>query len=267
MGIFGDLISALTTPSQSKKIDYTWLLFGAKGSGKHEFLATIAQEYECVEGTTHAKDFEDEWKTSFQAEIESDDEGNPPIELNLNCLLLEPDSNEPHKMVDGASRFTKEINLFSQDRVFPCFFINLEEFFKNEDAELELLFAQILFYWRFVYSVCMHGHYESDFDSDMMESMNDPDAWCEVPTDFSSISIFATHLDKVSAKGNEAIKKKLSARVTKMESKMSRSVFGELFDDLNKKTKSKWFFVDLFHTKMRKAAFSSFMQISHPDEE
>ncbi len=267
MGLFGDLISALTTPTQSMKIDYTWLLFGAKGSGKHEFLATIAQEFDCVEGSTHAKDFEDEWQKSFQTEIDNDDDSNGSVELNLNCLLLEPDSNEPHKMVDGASRFTKKINLFLQDRVFPCFFINLEKFFKNEEAELQLLFAHMLFYWRFVYSVGKHGHYECDFDSDMMEAMNDDIAWGEMPRGFSNFYIFATHLDKVSVKGNEAIKKKFSAAVKKMEGKVSRSVFGELFDDFDKKTEGACFYVDLFHAKMRKAAFAHFMQITHPDEE
>ena len=262
MGLFGDLISALTTPSQSKKVDFMWLLFGAKGSGKHEFLATIAQEYGCVEGIPHAKDFEDEWQKSFQTEIANDDEdGNMPIELNINCLLLEPNGNDAPNAVENAKNFTTSNHLYSQDRIFPCFFINLEKFVQNEEAELQLLFAQMLFYWRLVYSFGCYGHFDH-FDADFMESMNDEDAWAEIPKDLhKEIYLFATHLDKISADKRESAKKKFYSAFGRMQNKASSSVFGELFKVMFEKMEITVFYEDLFHSKSRTAAFSRFLDV------
>ena len=254
MGLFdfiGDVVSELTT-SGKKHYSFSWVIFGGKGAGKHELLATIAYCEDFLEGFPHAKNFADIWQKSFSKE---DDEG---LVTKMEVLLLEPDSQEPQRMLKNAKKHIKILG--NGDFDFPCFLVNFKQFLQDGALVLHTLFAQYLFFWRAILERSYTGQYNGEFDPDYMDSV--ASEYFDEGFNDSSFkwNLILTHLDEIPEKNLERSKKKFLKSYEKAKEEALNSTFGNLFEQIFDKVTVNTIFVDLFHKNGRVSAYTNLLQ-------
>ncbi len=231
----GGAVSGLVEPSK-KHAKNTWIIFGDKGSGKHELLAALACTNDYVDGFPHAKDYADVWQRSFSRE---DDEGDV---IDTEVILLGPDPLEPQRMIKIAKKYLKPGELD-----FPCFLVNLKQFMQDGESVLQKLFAQFLFFWRVLLRISQLGLYDGVFDAESLENA-ESDYFAEALSPATlEWTVIATHFDEIPEKNRNKAKKLFMEKHKEAMEYALNSTFGRLFEQISDHVNFNVVFADLFH--------------------
>lgn len=248
--LFGSGSDGATPDKEDKSTSY--IVFGEKGSGKHEFMAMMANVRGHLKGTPHSKDFEGVYQRSFFTSTKKSFS-------NDQFLLLGLDTKNPQRLLKNAQAYLADaFEHGNNTNLDVIFLVNLKQFIFDGDLTLRNLFAQYLFLWRAALEYCStatcgSGQYKCAFDPQYSDCADDLFLFCN----WGSISLVGTHLDDIPEANRESVKKLFLQSYAKMKGEALISSFGSMFAQMFKETTITPAFVDLFNVKKRNEAYAT----------